>query len=103
ISNLKKLQELSLIGLGLDEIPAEVWALKNLRMLFCSGNKLKQLPIKELMGLKHLTLLFIANNKLESIPRDILKMKNLHNIEWNNNPLDKDSISFLSEFYARAF
>jgi hypothetical protein len=67
---------LVLSGLGLTEVPSEVWYLMNLRALYLDDNQLTSLPpeIVQLNELRHLSL---SDNQLRNIPSEIGQLTNL--------------------------
>lgn len=103
--------KLDLSNLGLTEIPAAVFACKNLKKLNLSHNKIKVLP-KELGRLKFLTnldvshnnisvlyaksfdhrnlqVLILNNNKLKNIPGQIEQLRKLKKLSLSNNQIEE--------------
>jgi small GTP-binding protein len=78
--------ELYLNGLSLNEIPKEVYELKNLIRFDFVHNNLKVIPI-EISEFPKLKILYLFHNNIETIPDEVLFMKTLIQLDINNNPL----------------
>jgi small GTP-binding protein len=78
--------ELYLNGLGLKEIPKEVFKLKNIRRFDFVHNKLSTIPV-EFSDLPKLTALYLLHNDIESIPDEVLFIKTLRHLDIYSNPL----------------
>lgn len=81
-----KITELYLNGLQLENIPSEVFELKELKRFDFVENKLKTIPI-ELVLLDKLEILFLFGNNIEEIPDEILFLETLKQLSINRNPL----------------
>ena len=92
ISNLKKLQCLSVAGCDLRSLPKELGALKQLEVLDISWNKaLGAAPDdvafpKELKGMKSLRELNLRNCGLRRVPAFVRELSSLEEICLGNNP-----------------
>jgi Leucine Rich Repeat (LRR) protein len=76
--------ELSLSWLGLRELPAELWQLTHLEILYLSNNQLIELP-PEIGLLTNLQVLHLYNNQLTRLPAEIGQLSNLQSLYlWNN-------------------
>lgn len=78
--------KLDLSNQELTEIPAAVFACKNLKKLNLSHNKLKVLP-KELSELKYLTNLDVSHNSISVLYAKSFDLRNLQVLILNNNKL----------------
>lgn len=90
---IKKAKELEYeqLDLGyenLNELPAEIGQLTNLKELYLHGNQLEILP-KEIGNLSQLETLKLKYNKLKKFPEGISDLKNLKMLEINNNQIKK--------------
>lgn len=95
--------ELNLASLSLDTLPSDVFAIKILRTLNLSYNRIEYLP-GNLDILSRLQLLNLANNKLESLPPCIGNLKLLTKLQAQNNrlkilPEELGNLSRLEELY----
>lgn len=79
-------ETLNLSGLGLEEIPKEVFEMTNLSVLYLNSNKLKTLP-DELFSLTRLMILGINSNEITSIPPSIGNLKGLDELYAANNKI----------------
>jgi internalin A len=77
---------LDLSGLGLTEVPREVWQLRDLQWLDMSNNQLVDLP-PEIGTLSNLFGLSVRSNQLTSLPREINRLINLQQLFLDNNQL----------------
>lgn len=77
---------LDLTGVGLREVPSEVWTLTDLADLQLSNNKLTCLP-EGLGNLKHLERLGLAGNRLRSLPESIGNCVKLEGLWAHGNVL----------------
>jgi internalin A len=82
--------ELDLDGLGLTELPSELWQLNNLEYLYINGNitrdNLHELP-PEIGQLTNLVELWLQFNELETLPPEIGNLENLEVLVVNYNEL----------------
>ncbi len=79
-------EELHLVGLELESLPAELFNLSDLRSLSLDHNKLTSLPI-EIGNLDKLTSLSLDHNKLTSLPIEIGNLDKLTSLSLNDNRL----------------
>lgn len=86
IDKNENITELFLNGLNLDNIPAEVFELKELRRFDFVYNNLKVIPL-EIVSLEKLNTLYLIGNKLREIPNEILFIKTLETLGIQDNPL----------------
>lgn len=77
---------LYLNGLGLTQIPNEVYDLHYLKRLDLVRNKLTEIPL-ELLKLEKLVELFIFSNEINNIPDEVLFTKNLRLLHIYKNPI----------------
>ncbi|WYD80808.1 MAG: COR domain-containing protein [Candidatus Electrothrix gigas] len=68
--------ELNLSSQGLNELPPELFQLKNLIRLVLDNNELNSLP-SEILQLQHLKRLYLSINKFSSLPSDIFQLGSL--------------------------
>ena len=74
--NLLKITKLDLSGQELEEIPEYVYQCRNLRKLILHENNIGKIPSK-IKALKRLRLLDLSNNKLSVINYQLIKLPNL--------------------------
>ena len=68
ITTLKHLKSLSMMGYGINELPAEFGGMQSLEELDLSGNNFLKLPISEIMALENLKFLdFSANRMVDGV------------------------------------
>ena len=79
-------KELNLSGLGLTELPPEIWNLTNLTRLDLDGNQLTALP-PEIVKLTKLTRLDLDGNQLTALPPEIVKLTKLTRLHLDGNQL----------------
>jgi len=78
LSNLKKLEALSLVRNNLRDIHSDVCALPNLRILNCRENKLKNSGIPAgIFDLDDLSVVDLSHNQLREVPDELDHAKNL--------------------------
>ncbi|MEA5467065.1 leucine-rich repeat domain-containing protein [Leptothoe sp. PORK10 BA2] len=92
----RKLKKLDLSGLGLSELPEELWQLTQLKVLVLGkydwakrkyvGNRLTQIP-PEIGNLSSLTALYLAENQLTQLPEELTTLTNLRFLELSENKL----------------
>jgi len=73
VSKFKKLQYLTMINCGIDEIHPSIGNLKKLGVCSLFGNNLKTLP-SEISKCKNLSILTLSENPLEDIPDSIAEL-----------------------------
>lgn len=78
--------KINLSGLGLTEIPKEVFNYKNLRKLFLHNNAITKIPT-EIKQLKLLNTLDLSNNRLTTLYASMFELKNLEVLIFNNNKI----------------
>ncbi len=95
------LKKLNLSGLRkkdekLTEIPAEVFELEQLEVLYLNSNRLTSLP-DLITRLQNLTELYLGNNQLTALPDSITRLQNLTRLDLGYNQLTTvpDSITRL--------
>src|SRR5258706_9870417 len=79
-----RLLYLDISGLGLLQLPSEIWQLTNLESLYLNNNQLSQLPI-EIGQLTNLESLHLSNNGLSQLPAEIGQLTNLEWLRLDNN------------------
>ncbi|MHA1988505.1 MAG: hypothetical protein ACW98D_17885 [Promethearchaeota archaeon] len=79
---------LTLLNLGLSEIPSAVTHLKNLTYLNLNFNKLTELP-KTFSNLNFLEILFVDNNQFTKVPEYLVELSKLENLYMRNNKITK--------------
>jgi hypothetical protein len=77
---------LNLSGLGLQEVPPEVWQQTHLTWLDLSDNRLTSLP-PQLGNLTQLECLFVGDNRLEALPPEIGALSRLTELDLDGNRL----------------
>jgi hypothetical protein len=82
----KFISKLDLSNLNLNEIPSDVFELKNLRKLNLSNNNIKVIP-SDISKLKMLEVLDISNNKITNFYAKICDLKKLKTLNLNNNKI----------------
>lgn len=78
--------ELTLTGLGLTALPAELWALSGLQRLDLWGNQLTALPT-EIGSLSGLQTLDLHGNQLTTLPTEIGSLTALQTLDLRDNQL----------------
>lgn len=78
--------KVNLSGLGLTEIPKEVFKYKNLRKLFLHNNAITKIPT-EIKQLKLLNTLDISDNRITTLYASIFELKSLNVLLINNNKI----------------
>lgn len=76
---------------GLEELPAELFELKQLKILSLDGNYLWDIP-SDIQRLTQLEVLDLSNNQLVQIPKALQPMSHLKVIETLGNPLPGSGI-----------
>jgi len=77
---------LILSGLGLQELPAELWDISTLEILCLDGNNLTALP-PSLGQLSNLRMLLLNNNRIQSLPSTVDQLENLQILDLARNEL----------------
>ena len=96
--------ELDLNGMGLTELPPELWKLKNLKVLELGyeykgeKNQLKEIP-KEIGQLTQLTELHLSSNQLTALPDSLGQLTQLTDLDLSSNQLTTlpDSLGQLTQ------
>src|SRR5258708_7088614 len=83
-----RLLYLDISGLGLLQLPSEIWQLTNLQGLYLTNNQLSQLPA-EIGQLTNLQRLYLNNNQLSQLPIEIGQLTNLESLHLSNNGLSQ--------------
>ncbi len=98
ISTFPNLQDLTLQGLRLKNIPQQVFQLSNLTVLNAENNKIEEIP-SEIGNLIHLERLILNRNYISFLPKEIALLQNLTYLDmWSNNIIElPDEISALTE------
>ena len=78
--------DLDLSGLGLTELPPELWEKVDLHYLYLADNQLSSLP-PEIARLSHLQVLNLRHNQLVSLPAEIGSLSLLTSLHLTNNQL----------------
>jgi hypothetical protein len=79
-----RITALHLCGLGLVQLPMEVWQFSSLRGLWLESNQLRMLPA-EVGQLSSLLGLFLTNNQLNGLPAEIGQLSCLIGLWLGNN------------------
>ncbi len=85
---IKQVRKINLSGLGLTEIPAEVFQHTNLTKLVLSRNAITRIP-KEIAKLKKLEVLDLTYNELDSLPAPVFKLPKLRVLAVGHNRIKK--------------
>ena len=93
---------LSLAGLGLTDVPPELWDLTELRSLSLTRNNLFKLP-EGIGSLKNLTKLDLSYNQLMTLPTTLANLKSLNTFDLTSNlvtgvPMELRNLTQLSHF-----
>src|SRR5258706_10060709 len=83
-----RLLYLDISGLGLLQLPSEIWQLTNLQGLYLTNNQLSQLPA-EIRQLTNLESLYLDNNQLTQQPTEILQLTNLQLLNLHHNMINQ--------------
>lgn len=94
ISQLKKLETLSLNGNRIQMLPPSLGQLKALRTLSLSGNQISEFP-SGLGSLRNLDLLDLSRNKIQNVPLEVSELQAIE-ISLNQNQVLESSF-LLSE------
>lgn len=92
ISQLKKLETLSLNGNRIQMLPPSLGQLKALRTLSLSGNQISEFP-SGLGSLRNLDLLDLSRNKIQNVPLEVSELQAIE-INLNQNQVLESSASF---------
>ena len=71
---------LDLSGLGLTEVPSELFECTALRILYLDNNYISELP-EAIENLVNLESLYLRDNKLSSLPKSIKKLTKLEKVD----------------------
>lgn len=91
---------LSLMNLGLSEIPPEISNLNNLKYLNLKSNNITQLP-KAISKLKSLEHLILDNNQFTKVPDNIIDLSRLQNLYMRNNNISKIPVALTNAWHSR--
>lgn len=94
ISQLKKLETLSLNGNRIQMLPPSLGQLKALRTLSLSGNQISEFP-SGLGSLRNLDLLDLSRNKIQNVPLEVSELQAIE-INLNQNQVRESSSSSAS-------
>lgn len=94
ISQLKKLETLSLNGNRIQMLPPSLGQLKALRTLSLSGNQISEFP-SGLGSLRNLDLLDLSRNKIQNVPLEVSELQAIE-INLNQNQVLESSSSSAS-------
>jgi Leucine-rich repeat (LRR) protein len=97
MSNLKQIERLELINIGLEYFPRELCYFEKLRILYLDSNKLEMIP-REISNLTKLTFLSISMNNLKSLPIEIKNNSNFHKFLIYENSYS-ENLSLECEYY----
>lgn len=91
-----EMPELSLQRLGLRTLPAELFKLDGLKVLYLFDNELSEIP-EELVGLTNLEVLHLSDNRITQLPDSICRLRNLRELCLHNNRITSipDSVGHL--------
>lgn len=97
-ADVKEQRALSLVGLGLEEIPQEVFSLTKLRELNIGKNQIKTIP-EEISNLQYLHSLHVQQCQLTEFPLAVLSLKKIKILNLGRNKIRSipEMISDLSE------
>ncbi len=88
ITGYPHLQELTLTGMRLKEIPPIVYSLSSLTRLNVSNNKIEEIS-SDIAQLTHLEELIINRNYLYQLPKEVATLKDLRYIDmWSTNVIE---------------
>ena len=96
VLKLNKLEELYLGANKIQEIPAEIGDLKELRLLDISNYELVHLPTS-IKKLDYLEKLYLGYNKLTALPTELGDLKNLTEMYVRGNTFTVDAVRYLLE------
>lgn len=85
---IKQVKKLNLSGLGLKEIPSDVFQYTNLKKLILSRNEIVRIP-KEIAMLRKLEVLDLSYNKIQMLPAPVFKLPKLRVLAVGHNRLKK--------------
>jgi len=91
---------LTLLNLGLSELPSEILNLKNLKYLNLYSNNLIELPTS-FSDLKSLESLVLDNNQFSKVPNSLIDLPKLQNLYMRNNKISKIPIALTDAWQAR--
>lgn len=94
MSQLKKLETLSLNGNRIQMLPPSLGQLKALRTLSLSGNQISEFP-SGLGSLRNLDLLDLSRNKIQTVPLEVSELQAIE-INLNQNQVVESSASSAS-------
>jgi len=86
ISNLVKLEYLSITNCNLNFFPISITAINSLISIELDKNKIPKIP-KEISNLKYLNRISLINNQLTEIPKEISKIKRMEYLNFENNQI----------------
>jgi Leucine-rich repeat (LRR) protein len=89
LSNLKKLESLTLVGNSLRDIHNDVCQMANLRVLICRHNKIKNAGVpSDLFSLEDLSVVDLSFNQLREVPNDLENATNLLVLNLSHNLIE---------------
>ena len=91
---------LTLLNLGLSEIPSEISNLKNLTYICLNSNNITELP-ETFSNLKSLENLFLNNNQFSKVPDFLIELPRLQNLYMRNNKISKIPVTLTEAWQAR--
>jgi Leucine-rich repeat (LRR) protein len=86
-ANPEKVTHLNLQNYGLESVPKEIYAFKNMVTLDLSMNSLHSLPLEMKSQLPHLEELFLVKNQFTTIGNDIIQLTQLRILNVSENPI----------------
>ncbi len=92
-AKIQHLEKLDLSNKGLEEIPHEIFELKQLKILNLKNNQIKNLP-ESICQLNNLTRLNLVDNQIINLPESISKLSNLTGLYLGNNNISNLPQSF---------
>ena len=91
ILNCKRLNTISITGLDITSLPADINRLNRLESLYFSDCKLATIP-NELFSLPNLKVLDLSGNKITQISTSISELESLEILNLQNSPLNGNSL-----------
>ncbi|CAL6066063.1 Leucine-rich_repeat protein [Hexamita inflata] len=90
MQNCPQITQVQLKSNSLDQIPENLFQLKNIIELDVSGNQIKQIP-DEIQQFAQLQVLNISTNQIRIIPNSVGKLRNLQQFNFEGNIIIKPS------------
>jgi len=100
IASNGKIILLTLLNIGLSEIPSEILNFKGLTYLNFNSNNISELP-KTFSNLESLGTLFLNNNQFSKVPDILIELPILQNFYIRNNQISKIPVTLTEAWQAR--